>query len=379
MVFSKESAYYAIGAVLAFLVVSVLLFAVPAWSQGDRAGESKQERKKAIQEKRAQSSSTRTERNRSGQDRVKAQRAGTQQVGAQAVDEEDDIRLSKVDEPDPVEVNGLLLYTIEVTNEDDSNDRTVVVRDDLPNSVELVFADIEGGDGNGECVEDDDEVFCEVLLLDATTSDDTATIQILVEPEQVGEIDNLAEVFDENGDCDVGAATPDCDGEEPVVRVIEDTQVVNDRNRDNRRDNRDRLRDRFLDDFFRDRFIDDFFEQYEDEDGFLSQQEQYEDAENDLEGETTDGQYDDEGGDGVSATADENGAEASTPGAVATAGDPDELAPETSVPGDVIDEIPTSGPLPETGGMSLFYWLIPLAGLLMLAGLPVYRWVKGRG
>ena len=32
-------------------------------------------------------------------------------------------------------------------------------------------------------------------------------------------------------------------------------------------------------------------------------------------------------------------------------GDPDELSPETSVPADVVDEIPTSGPLPNTGGL----------------------------
>lgn len=44
--------------------------------------------------------------------------------------------------------------------------------------------------------------------------------------------------------------------------------------------------------------------------------------------------------------------------------------------GPVEDEIPTSGPLPNTGGMSPLYWLFPLAGLLMVFGLPVYRWAK---
>jgi hypothetical protein len=81
----------------------------------------------------------------------------------------------------------------------------------------------------------------------------------------------------------------------------------------------------------------------------------------------------------VSATSGDGGAEASTPGAVARSGDPDESAPVSGPVGDVEDEIPTSGPLPNTGGMSPLYWLVPLAGLLMLAGLPVYRWAKGRG
>ena len=70
-------------------------------------------------------------------------------------------------------------------------------------------------------------------------------------------------------------------------------------------------------------------------------------------------------------------AEASTPAAVARR-DPDELKPIAKPPDDVVDEI-ESGPLPNTGGMALSYWLLPLAGLLLLAGLPVYRWVKRRG
>jgi hypothetical protein len=63
---------------------------------------------------------------------------------------------------------------------------------------------------------------------------------------------------------------------------------------------------------------------------------------------------------------------------VARSGDPDESVPVSDPQGDVLDEVPTSGPLPNTGGMSPLYWLLPLAGLLILAGLPVYRWVKSR-
>jgi hypothetical protein len=110
-----------------------------------------------------------------------------------------------------------------------------------------------------------------------------------------------------------------------------------------------------------------------------------EDAENDLnalndegtDGEFTDGDDFDEGP-AVSANVEDGVAEASTPNAVARAGDPDELAPLTSTPDNAVDEIPTSGPLPNTGGMPLIYWLLPLAGLLILAGLPAYRWAKSR-
>ncbi|MCA1719096.1 MAG: hypothetical protein LC781_20485 [Actinobacteria bacterium] len=115
-------------------------------------------------------------------------------------------------------------------------------------------------------------------------------------------------------------------------------------------------------------------------DGVVSQQErEAADAENDLNGEDTDGQYSDEGndddGDGVSATSDGDGAEASTPGAFASSGgDPDELAPETSTQGDVVDEIPTSGPLPNTGGVPVAAGTV-VALVLFGAGLLVVRLV----
>jgi len=125
-------------------------------------------------------------------------------------------------------------------------------------------------------------------------------------------------------------------------------------------------------------------------DGVISQQEQLESAENDLDDETTDGETtdgettdgdefdsssDDSGDSGVSATADENGAEASTPGASASAGgDPDEQAPVTGPQGNVVDEIPTSGPLPETGGAPVATGTV-LALVLFGAGLLAVRLV----
>jgi hypothetical protein len=146
-----------------------------------------------------------------------------------------------------------------------------------------------------------------------------------------------------------------------------------DDNRNDRQDRRDRCRDR----------IRDFLEQYQ-EDQFL---EDLEDAENDLFNDEISTLEDeisnledlnDSNDSPVSATAGDDVAEASTPGAVARSGDPDDLSPLRSAPNNVVDEIPTSGPLPNTGGMPLLYWLLPLAGLLLLAGLPIYRWAKRR-
>ena len=100
-----------------------------------------------------------------------------------------------------------------------------------------------------------------------------------------------------------------------------------------------------------------------------------------MDDETTDGeitngsdQYDDDGNDGVSATSDGNGAEASTPGAVARSGDPDQFAPETSTQGDVVDEVPTSGPLPNTGGVPIAAGTV-VALVLFGAGLLAVRLV----
>jgi hypothetical protein len=55
-------------------------------------------------------------------------------------------------------------------------------------------------------------------------------------------------------------------------------------------------------------------------------------------------------------------------------GDPDEQEPLTSTPGDVVDEIPTSGPLPNTGGLPVATGTV-LALVLFGGGLLVVRLV----
>jgi hypothetical protein len=98
------------------------------------------------------------------------------------------------------------------------------------------------------------------------------------------------------------------------------------------------------------------------------------DAEEDLASSevTTDSEFSSNtDGDGVSATSDQYGAEASTPG-----GDPDALAPVSDPQGDVVDEVPTSGPLPNTGGMSILAVILPIAGFLLLCVSIIHR-IKG--
>jgi len=77
----------------------------------------------------------------------------------------------------------------------------------------------------------------------------------------------------------------------------------------------------------------------------------------------------------VSASSGEGGAEASTPGAFASSGgDPDEQAPVTDPQGDVVDEVPTSGPLPNTGGLPVAAGTV-VALVLFGAGLLAVRLV----
>ncbi len=93
------------------------------------------------------------------------------------------VTITKDDEPESVEVNGLLLYTLTVTNIT-GKQQFVVVEDDLPNSVDFIAVGVSGGTAD-ECEGSDDEdpeVVCAITLA-AQEDDDTATIQILVEPE----------------------------------------------------------------------------------------------------------------------------------------------------------------------------------------------------
>jgi hypothetical protein len=253
---------------------------------------------------------------------------------------------------EPVDESGNLINLLEIEiDEDDCNI-------DPGDSITFQVIDV----GNLDDV-------VSATVIDGTNADisfegGTITVEDVDDPD--APIDFFVEL--DNGDLDVRQLDAN------DVELTVDTSTIdcgNDDNNDNdnnRQDRRDRFRDR-VNDVLREQDL------IHAEDDLLN------DEASTLEVSTSEDEdnLNDEGN-GVSATADENGAEASTPGAVArSGGDPNEQAPVRSAPDDVVDEIPTSGPLPNTGGMSPAYWLLPLGGLLILAGLPVYRWIKSRG
>jgi LPXTG-motif cell wall-anchored protein len=76
----------------------------------------------------------------------------------------------------------------------------------------------------------------------------------------------------------------------------------------------------------------------------------------------------------VSATSGDGQAEASTPNAVARSGDPDDQAPVSDTPYDIVDEIDTGDqPLPNTDGAALWVYLMVGAGSLLLLGALIRR------
>jgi uncharacterized repeat protein (TIGR01451 family) len=98
-----------------------------------------------------------------------------------------DLVIRKSDDPDPVTVEDLLLYTLRVTNQGARDVENVVVIDDLPTD-EVDLVRVESDDF--ECEENAGLVRCEGRLPEG----DTGTVRILVEPEVAGTIENTAEV-----------------------------------------------------------------------------------------------------------------------------------------------------------------------------------------
>ena len=97
-----------------------------------------------------------------------------------------DLVIRKLDDPDPVTREGLLLYTLRVTNQGSRDVNGVVIIDDLPIEVDLVRFESE----DFTCQEDAGLVRCTGNLL----AGETGTVRILVEPEVAGTMENTAEV-----------------------------------------------------------------------------------------------------------------------------------------------------------------------------------------
>jgi hypothetical protein len=368
MVFRREGTY-ALVAILVTLVVAATLFVYPAWSQdGERQTEKKVKKKT---EKRNE--------NNTGTGRNSTRTA--ESSGARLV------------EQNPFAVEALQA-TLQAQATQDLDGEAV---DESGNPINLLEIEIDEDDCNidpGDSItfQVNDVGVVSATVIDGTNADisfegGTITVEDVDDPD--APIDFFVEL--DNGDLDVrrldandveltiDTSTIDCGNDDNNDNNDDDND---NNNRRDRQERRDRFRDRVNDVLREQDLIDAEDDLLNDEASTLeSEDDLLNDEASTLEVSTSEDEDNlkDEGN-GVSATADENGAEASTPGAVArSGGDPDEQAPLRSPPDDVVDEIPTSGPLPNTGGMSPVYWLLPLGGLVILAGLPVYRWIKSRG
>lgn len=102
-----------------------------------------------------------------------------------------DLSISKADNPDPVQVDAILTYTIQVGNLGPQAATEVVVTDDLPSHVTFVSATAS----SGACVQKGKQVTCNVGSLAADpTKANAITVTIQVRPTKVGTIVNTASV-----------------------------------------------------------------------------------------------------------------------------------------------------------------------------------------
>ncbi len=113
-------------------------------------------------------------------------------VGAAAPSGSTDLKITKTDSPDPVNVGSTLAYTIQVQNLGPDAATGVTVTDQLPKGVDFVSATST----SGQCAHKEKKVTCDLGGLPAPTINYGAppTVTITVIPRQVGTISNTASV-----------------------------------------------------------------------------------------------------------------------------------------------------------------------------------------
>lgn len=113
-------------------------------------------------------------------------------VGAAAAPGSADLKITKTDRPDPVNVGSTLTYTIQVQNLGPDAASGVTVTDQLPKDVDFVSATAT----SGQCARKGKKVTCDLGALPAPTIKYGApsTVTIIVIPRQVGTISNTASV-----------------------------------------------------------------------------------------------------------------------------------------------------------------------------------------
>jgi uncharacterized repeat protein (TIGR01451 family) len=102
------------------------------------------------------------------------------------------LRITKSDSPDPVNVGSVLTYTIQVQNLGPDAASGVIVTDQLPKGVDFVSATAT----SGQCTQKGRKVTCDLGGLGAPTIDydGALTITISVIPRKIGTISNTASV-----------------------------------------------------------------------------------------------------------------------------------------------------------------------------------------
>jgi uncharacterized repeat protein (TIGR01451 family) len=103
-----------------------------------------------------------------------------------------DLRITKVDNPDPVNVGSTLTYTIQVQNLGPDAATGITVTDQLPKGVDFVSATAT----SSQCARKGKKVTCDLSGLGAPTVDygSPPTVTISVIPRKVGTISNTASV-----------------------------------------------------------------------------------------------------------------------------------------------------------------------------------------
>ena len=98
-----------------------------------------------------------------------------------------DLSITKSDSPDPVPTGNKLTYSIPVTNDGPCNTTGVTMTDTLPSDVTFVSATLD----QGTCSESSGTVTCNLGNL---SSEDNATVTIVVTPNSTGDLTNTASV-----------------------------------------------------------------------------------------------------------------------------------------------------------------------------------------
>jgi hypothetical protein len=354
--FGKRELYTATALLVMVFVAAGALFAVPAWSQNS-SGDSQRDRNASEKQKQTQSSSKRTTDSSDG--KLPKQDSSTRQAAQAALQAQvtDDLDGEEADESGGSEIESI---DLDVDNCDvDTGDS-------------MTFAVVSGPDSG-----DGDDKVASATVIDGInanifTSNNGDTITV----EEIGDSNGPIQFFIERNNGNLVTKTLSIKDELEVDTSTINCGNNNNGNNNNNRNNRHRDRVR---DFLRNNnpFLDQYADQSDLEDAesdLDSINDENSTLESDQSGEDTLGNGSGNGS-GVSANADENGAEASTPGAVASAnGDEDTLPPVSGPQGNVVDEVPTSGPLPNTGGVPVATGTV-LALVLFGAGLLVVRLV----